>query len=153
MLLDQVTSSSAAIEDQFTGLAPGARDEFAYVVLVGLVGKVPDSRITGEFRVGQMSLRYEWHNQTPVDGTVVAHSEDQKLILMDGVRLPGSLSMPIGAILDLWTFVQTHSDTITFWPSSERHKWISSTAQVFGASDEFVRNLAANYPQLRRLFS
>ncbi|ATX64560.1 hypothetical protein [Roseinatronobacter bogoriensis] len=153
MLLDQLTSSSVTIADHFTELSPGARDEFAYVVLVGLVGKVPESRMNGEFRVGQLSLRYEWREEAPVGGTVVAHTENLKLILTDGVRLPGTASMPMLAILDLWTFVQAHSDKIAYWPSSERHRWISSTAQGFGVSDEFVRNLAINYPQLRRLCS
>jgi len=153
MLLDQVLSSSATVVDQFTGLAPGARDEFAYVVLVGLLGKVPDNRVAGEFRVGQLSLRYEWLTEAPIEGNVVAHSENLKLVLMDGALLPGSFSMKVGAILELWAFVQGHSDAIAFWPSSERHRWISSTARAYGTSDEFVRNLATNYPQLRRLCS
>ena len=54
MLLDQVTSYSANVTDQIDGLAPGARDEFAYVVLVGLLGTVPASLVSGEFRIGQL---------------------------------------------------------------------------------------------------
>lgn len=153
MLLDQVTFSSATVADQLTELGPDARDEFAYVVLVGLVGKVPDRLVKGEFRVGQLSLRYEWVTEASVEGTVLAHIENLKLVLSAGVLLPESSSIPTGRILELWAFAQDHSDSIAFWPSSERHRWVSSTAQTFGASDEFVRNLATNYPQLRRLCS
>lgn len=153
MLLDQVVFFSGTEADQLTGMGPGERDEFAYVVLVGLLGKVPDRLVSGEFRVGQLGLRYEWCTEAPFVGTVVAHIENLKLVLSDGVLLPESLSMPMGQILELWAFVQEHSDAIAFWPSSERQRWISSTAQAFGASDEFVRNLASNYPQLRRLCS
>lgn len=153
MLLDQVTSSSANVADQIDGLAPGARDELAYVVLVGLLGTVPASLVSGEFRIGQLSLRYAWLTEAPIAGKVIAHSDTLKLVLSDGMLLPESESMAIGAILELWAFVQAHSDTLAFLPSSERHRWISSTAKAFGATNLFVQNLAANYPQLRRLCS
>jgi hypothetical protein len=153
MRLDQVMSSSDTMVEQLAGLMPDARDEFAYVVLVGLVGEVPRTRVPGEFKVGQLRLRYKWLSEEPIDARILAQSEDLKLVLVDGVLSPESFSMSIGAVLELWEFVQAHSDAIAFWPSSERHRWISDTAKAFATNEDFVRNLATNYPQLRRLCS
>ncbi len=45
MLLDRVILPAATLAHQFTDLPPAARDELAYVILVGLVGQVPESRV------------------------------------------------------------------------------------------------------------
>ncbi len=153
MLLDQVVASSASMEEQLTTLAPDARDELAYVVLAGLVGNVPRTRVAGEFKIGQLSLRYRWLAETPIDGTVIAQSENLKLVLTDELFVPGGFNMSIRGVLELWAYVQAHSDAIAFWPSSERHKWISDVASAFSTNREFVQNLASNYPQLRRICS
>lgn len=153
MLLDHINSSPRALENDFADLASDVRNEIAYILFVGLVGQVPKTKKEGEFDVGHLRLRYRWNSEGPFEGKVLLHSSNLKLVLMNEELNVGGFSLSIASLLELWSYLQDHSDAITFWPSSERHKWFQTTAKSFGVEELFVRNIASNYPILRRLFS
>lgn len=151
MLLDQVMASQSELVEKIESRNHELLDEIAYVALVGLLGVVPEKMRSGVFMIGQLAVPYEWRTSTANETSPVLTGGSLELVLTGTAPVHETTTPSIISLVSLWAVVQERSDALAYWPPEKRKRWISAAAETFQTTDEFVRNLMGNYPQLRRL--
>ena len=152
MLLDEIEPHSANLLGKHETVSPRLLDEIAYVALVGLLGVVPKTFKTECFEVGELTLSYQWSSSNKVGPRDIIGNGFISLSLLGSETDIDKNNKSLSDLIALWSFVRARSDAMLYWPSVHRDQWMRDTSERFKASPCTVKNLAANYPQIQRLF-
>ena len=153
MQLDHLERNDVSPFEPSGALNSEILDELAYLALAGHTGIVPQEKRPGMFQVGSIVVNYAWSKDGLNTDRVILRNQDIALAVTNAQVEKLHDNTSVNDLLELWNYVQYHSDGMLFLPPDHRREWIRATSKRYKVSEKFVQNLAANYPQIRRLFS